>query len=135
MVARKESFSFLESNSRIPIHMGDDSQIISKGKGTVKLEHGSFYDVLYVPSLASNMLSVYQMTHTGFSKRVTSSPNDVEISEIASEKIIATGIANHSAKTYEFSKFVPDANPTTLLTQGNEFNRLWHEKFRHLNFK
>lgn len=63
MVASKESFSSLDSDSSIPIHMGDDSQIISKGKGIVKLEHGSFYDVLYVPSLASNLLSVYQMTH------------------------------------------------------------------------
>ena len=59
MVASKESFSFLDSDSNIPIHMGDDSHIILKGKGTVKLEHGSFFDVLYVPSLASNMLSVY----------------------------------------------------------------------------
>ena len=65
MVGSKESFSFLNSDSSIPIQMGDDSQIISKGQGTVKLEHGSFFDVLYVPSLASNLLSVYQMTHTG----------------------------------------------------------------------
>ena len=80
MVEKKESFSFLESNNNIPIHMGDDSQIILKGKGTVKLEHDIFYDVLYVPSLASNLLSVYQMTHTGLYKRVASSPNHGEIS-------------------------------------------------------
>ena len=47
--------------------MGDDSTIITKGKGTVNLEHGSF-DILYVPSLASNLLNVYQMTHTGVPK-------------------------------------------------------------------
>ena len=52
MVASKESFSFLDSDNSIPIHMGDDSQIILKGKGTVKLEHESFFDVMYVPSLA-----------------------------------------------------------------------------------
>ena len=75
----KESFSSLGSDKSIPIHMGDDSHIISKGKGTVKLEHGSFFDVLYVPSLASNLLSVYQMTHTGVPKRVTFILNDVEI--------------------------------------------------------
>ena len=45
MVESKESFSFLDSNNNIPIHMGYDSQIISKGKGTLKLEHGSFFDV------------------------------------------------------------------------------------------
>jgi len=64
MVEIKESFSFLVSDRNIPIHMEYDSQIFSKGKGTVKLEHGSFFDVLYVPSLASNLLSLYKMTHT-----------------------------------------------------------------------
>ena len=39
MVASKESFSFLDFDGSIPIHMGDDSQIISKGKGTIKIEH------------------------------------------------------------------------------------------------
>ena len=127
IVGTKESFPFLDSDNNIPIHMGDDSQIILKGKGTVKLEHGSFYDVMYVPSLASNLLSVYQMTHTGVPNRVTFILNDVEISEIASRKLIAIGIVNHSAKTYEFSKFVPNAKPTTLLTHGNEASQLWYE--------
>ena len=28
-----------------------------------------------------------------------------------------------------------DANPTALLTHGNEVSRLWNERFGHLNFK
>ena len=75
------------------------------------------------------------MTHTRVPKRVAFSPNCVDISEIASGKLIATGIANHSAKTYEFSKFVPDEKPITLLTHGNEVSQMWHEIFGHLNFK
>ena len=80
MVANKYSLSFLDSNCRIPIHMGDDSQIISKGKGTVNLEHRKFFDVLYVPSLASNMLSVYQMAHVGVTNIFYFSTNGVYIS-------------------------------------------------------
>ena len=135
MMASKESFSSLDFDKSIPIHMGDDSQIISKGKGTVKLEHGSLFYVMYVPSLASNMLSVYKMTHTGFPKRVSFSPNGVEISDIASRKVIATSLANHHAKTYEFSKFLSDAKPTALLTHGNEVSRIWNEIFGNLNLK
>ena len=45
----------------------------------VDLENGYFSNVLYVPSLESNLLSVYQMTHTGVPKRVSFIPNDVEI--------------------------------------------------------
>ena len=115
--------------------MGDDSQIILKGKGTVKLEHGSFFDVLYVPSLASNMLSVYQMKHTGVPKRVNFIPNCVNISDIASRKLIATALTKHHAKIYEFSKFLTDTTPTALLTHGNEVSRLWHERFGHFNLK
>ena len=80
----------MDTNKSIPIHMGDYSQIISRGKGTVKLEHGSFFDVLHVPSLASNMLSVYQMKHTRVLKRFSFIPNGVYISNISSEKLIAT---------------------------------------------
>ena len=75
------------------------------------------------------------MTHIEVPKRVTFSPNDVEIIDIASGKLIATCIANHHAKAYDFSKFVADAKPTALLTHANEVSRLWHERFGHLNFK
>ena len=66
MFACKDSFPSLDFYSCISIHMGDDSQISSKGKGAIHLEHGSFKNVLYVPSLASDVLYVYQMVNTGF---------------------------------------------------------------------
>ena len=62
MVSSRESFSFLQSSDGPSIHMGNNSQIRSKGKGSIKLEHGKFKDVLYVPSLVANMLSVYVKT-------------------------------------------------------------------------
>ena len=77
MMESSDSFSPLDIEKSITIHMGDDSTIISKGKGITNLEHYNFFDVLYVPSLASNLLSVYQMTHTRVPKRVNFSPNDV----------------------------------------------------------
>ena len=42
MMAERDSFSYLETGKSIPIHMGDDSTIISEGQGTVDLEHGYF---------------------------------------------------------------------------------------------
>ena len=64
MMDEKDSFSSLETGKSIPIHMGDDSTIISEGQGTVDLENVFFSNVLYVPSLAENILSVYHMKHT-----------------------------------------------------------------------
>ena len=55
MMAERDSFSCLETDKSIPIHMGDDSTIISEGQGTtVNLEHGYFSNVLYVPLLYRN---------------------------------------------------------------------------------
>ena len=67
--------------------------------------------------------------------KVSFSLNDVEITKLASRKFVAKVLANHHAKAYEFSHFVADAKPTALLTHGNEFIILWHERFSHLNFK
>ena len=53
MVASKESFSALQLTDGPSIHMGDDTQIQAEGKGSIKLEHGVFKSVLYVPSLAA----------------------------------------------------------------------------------
>ena len=75
------------------------------------------------------------MTHTRIPKRVSFIPNDVEITKIASGKLIAKGHANHHAKAYEIFHFVADAKPTALLTHGNEVSRLWNERFGLLNFK
>ena len=103
MMAIKDSFSSLYTNKRIPIHMRYDSTIISKGQGTVNLEHGCFSNVMYVQSLTSNLLSIYQMTHTGVPKRVSFNPDDVQIIELASGKIMSKGSANHHAKSYVLS--------------------------------
>ena len=135
MMAERDSFSSLETDKSIPIHMGDDSTITFKGQGNIDLEHGYFSNVLYVPSLASNLLSVYQMTHTRVPKRVSFILDDVEIKELAFGKLVAKGLANHHAKSYEFSHFVEDAKPTALLTHENEVNIQWHERFVHLKFK
>ena len=75
------------------------------------------------------------MTHTRVPKRVTFILIDVEITEIASGKLVAKGIANHHAKAYEFAQFVGDEKPTALINHGNEVSRIWHEIFDHFNFK
>ena len=64
MVSITELFSSMHFNIVPTVRMGDDSEIQTKGIGRIDLEHGYFSDVLYVPDLAENLLSVYQMNHT-----------------------------------------------------------------------
>ena len=67
--------------------------------------------MLYVPSLAANLLSnllfVYQTTHAGPPKRVIFGLDSVEITYISSGNIIVKGVANHASKAYEFSHLIP----------------------------
>ena len=79
MVSTKEAFSSLDMSKGPSIVLGDDSLTESKGKGRIDLDHGNLNNVLYVPSIASNLLSVYQMTHTGSPNKVIFSPDEVEI--------------------------------------------------------
>ena len=115
--------------------MGDDSQLPDVGKDTTQFEHNVLNNALYVPSLAADLLSVYQMTHTGSPKRVLFEPDTIDISYISSRKMIAKGVANHASKAYEFSHFFPYSHQSSLLTHDNETIRLRHERFGHLNFK
>ena len=83
MVSTKEAFSSLDMSKGAPIVLGDDSLTESLGKVRIDLDHGQFSNVLYVPGLTTNLLSVYQMTHTGSPKKFIFSPDDFEITEIS----------------------------------------------------
>ena len=73
------------------------------------------------------------MTHTCSHKRVTFDSNPIEITEKAIGQLIEKGIANHSAKAYEFSHFLPVSPTTALLSHANNTSKIWHEIFGHLN--
>ena len=126
MASTKEAFSSLDMSKGPPIVLGDDSLTGSLGKGRIDLDHGNLNNVLYVPFLASNLLSVYQMTHIGSPKKVIFSPDDVEIIEISNGKVIAKVVVDHTLKVYKFSDFLPYSNPFALLIHANEERNIWN---------
>ena len=81
--------------------------------------------MLCVPGLASNLLSVYQMTHTRSPKKVIFSPDDVEITDISNGKFIAKGVVDHTSKVYMFSHFLPYSNTSAFLIHANEARNIW----------
>ena len=105
MVSTKEAFSSLDMLKGPPIVLGDDSLTDILGKGRIDIDHGNFNNVLYVQVLSSNLLSVYQMNHTGSPNKVIFSPDDVEINDISNGKVISKGVVDHTSKVYKFSYF------------------------------
>ena len=77
MGSSKEYFSSLDQSKVPHIFVGDKSKMEVGGKGNVEMELGEFKNVLYVPNLSSNLLSIYQITHLGDGHRVEFLPDSV----------------------------------------------------------
>ena len=82
MAKNKALFSSLNDCNTKHIYVGDDRSLSVVGFGTIHLDNGQFNDVLCVPTLSCNLLSVYQITHSGEGKIVEFSPHDVVIKDL-----------------------------------------------------
>jgi hypothetical protein len=113
------------------ILMGDDSLVELTGKGRVELDHGSFENVLHVPQLSVNVLSVFD--YTGSGKKVEFTRDSVSIFDMQNNSKISVGEVNHKSRLYTFTKFIE--LDTSVLTHADDRSRLWHERLGHLNFR
>jgi hypothetical protein len=89
MAAKEEFFSSLSLCLRPPILMGDDTLVEVAGEGRVELHNGSFENVLHVPNISMNLLSVYQITQKD--KKVEFTSDSVSVIEMHDNSIIAIG--------------------------------------------
>jgi hypothetical protein len=62
MTSKDEFFTSLSSFSGPPILMGDDTLVLVSGEGRVELYKGNFENVLRVPKISMNLLSIYHIT-------------------------------------------------------------------------
>jgi hypothetical protein len=68
MAKDKAIFSSLNECNTKKIFIGDDVYLTVVGFGIVQVDNGHLNDVLCVASLSYNLLSVYQITHSGEGK-------------------------------------------------------------------
>ena len=64
-------FSTMHECNTKQIFVGDDRSLSVLVSRTVPLGNGEFSDVLCVPRISYNLLSVYQITHSGEGKTIT----------------------------------------------------------------
>jgi hypothetical protein len=134
MASTKEVYSSLDSCKGPPILMGDESPVEVTDKTRVELTNESFDNVLHVPKLSINLMSVYQMTKSNTRKRVIFTPDIVDIYDMQTNSKVATGGVTHQSRLYNFFEFI-EPNFVLLLTHANESSRIWHRRFGHLNFR
>jgi hypothetical protein len=136
MAKDKDIFSTLNECNTKKIFVGDDRSLSVEGSGTVQVENGHFNDVLCVPSLSCNLLSVYPITHSGEGKTVEFSPHQVVIKDLKDPNhVLANGIVDDITKLYKFDNFGSSSFSSFFLAHRNDLRKLWDEWFGHLNYR
>jgi hypothetical protein len=134
MDALEVVYSSLDACKGPPILMGDNSSVEFTGKGRIELMNERFENVLHVPKLSVNLLSMYQMMNSGTKKKFVFTPNSMDIYDMQTNSGVPTGEVNHQSRLYTFFEFIePDS--ALLLIHADESSRIWHESFGHLNFR
>jgi hypothetical protein len=130
----EEVYSSLDAWKGPPILMGDNSSVEVTDKGRIELTNESFKNVLHVPKLSVNLLSVYEMMNFGTRNKFVFTPNSMDIYDMQTSSRVATSEVNHQSRLYTFYEFIePDS--ALLRTHVDESSRIWHERFGHLNFR
>ena len=83
-----------------------------------------------------NLLSVYQITHSGEGKTIEFSPHQVVIKDLKDPKhVLATGIADDITRLYKFDNFGSSTFSLDFVAHSDDLRKLWHERFGHLNYR
>jgi hypothetical protein len=136
MAKDKAIFSTLNECNTKEIFVSDDRSLSVVGSGTIRGENGHFNDVLCVPNISCNLLSVYQITHSSEGKTVKFSPHQVVIKDLKYPKhVLATGIVDDITKFYKFDNFGSSSFSSFFVAHRDDLRKLWHEWFGRLNYR
>jgi hypothetical protein len=117
------------------IFVGDDRSISVVGYRTMQVDNGHFNDVLFVPSLSCNLLSIYHIAHSSEGKTVEFSPHHVVIKDLKDPKnILATRIFYDITRLYKFDNFGSSSFPSVFVAHSDDLSKLWHEWFVRLKY-
>ena len=99
-------FSTMHDCNTKQIFVGDDRFPSVVGSRTVPTENGHFSDVLCVLKISCNLLSVYQITHSGEGKVVTFTPHQVVIKDFKNhQNVLSTRTIDDITRLYKFNNF------------------------------
>lgn len=132
MVNDIKQFIEYKEIKNVKLNMANEDTINVKGRGIVKLKLESGHiikllDVLYVPDLRSNLISVSKITNASYN--VNFRENNALISNSKNE--IIAKFEKKNGLYYIFSK----ENFYVNLVSQRENIELWHYRYCHINYK
>jgi hypothetical protein len=135
MAKDKAIFYALNECNTNKIFVGDDRSLSVVGSRIVQVHNGHFNDVLCVPSLFCNLLSMYQITKSSEDKTVEFSPYQIVIKDLKYPKhVLATGIVDDITRLYNFENFGSSSFPSIFVAHSDVLSKLWHERFVNINY-
>jgi len=133
MCSKKELLKDLHTSEEFTVTVADDRKVSAQGKGDVVIstKYGvkTINDVMYVPDLKTNLLSVSKITEKGRVVLFTSSGCRIydETDFVSKGTVIANGSNNqglYRLDTYPHSSFI---------ASHSESQEIWHRRLGHLN--
>ncbi|KAK2365584.1 putative mitochondrial protein [Trifolium repens] len=135
MTGNKKWFLKLDYSVKRNIKFADNSQVTSAGVGTVLVkrkdgQESTINEVLYVPSMASNLISLGQLLEKGYTMKMAN--RELRIYDAKSRLILKAPLSNN--RTFKIEINVIDHHCLASIT-NSEGDWMWHHRFGHLNFK
>lgn len=135
MTGHKEWLVNLDESKKSKVRFADDRLISAEGIGDVlvKSKDGkdvTIAEVLYVPSMKSNLISMGQLLEKGFDLHMTK--GHLEVFDPHQRKILRTRMSKNRTFQVKVTAMDSQCLATEVESDGSW---LWHQRFRHLNFK
>ncbi|CAN1122661.1 Retrovirus-related Pol polyprotein from transposon TNT 1-94, partial [Linum perenne] len=131
MTFNKDLFKDLIPTTQLRVKIGDGTYLPVKGKGAIELvtTRGSkqITDVLYVPDLDQNLLSVTQLLAKGY--RVFFEEKLCHVYDGTGKEVLCVEMRG---KSFSFN---PMEEEHSAYPSQNEVTNLWHKRLGHCNLK
>ena len=133
MCRDKKAFSELDESFRITVKFGDNSTIFVMGKGrvTIQTKENSTHtiiDVLFVPDLKTNLLSMGQLLEKGYEISIKD-----RVCRIRDAKLSLIAQVNMTANCM-FPLYLQNSTHSCFSVKSKEVAWLCHFHYGHLNF-
>ncbi|KAJ4764255.1 polyprotein [Rhynchospora pubera] len=136
MTGDESIFCKLDTTATTQITMGNGAVVKSKGKGTIAVNSKKgrmlIHDVLLVPDLAQNLLSVGQLIEHGHA--VHFEGETCKIFDKVENKRELMAVVNME-RHRNFPLTLKSANGVALKVDVEDLSWLWHKRLGHVNFE